>query len=96
MDKPFIVCLNSLDIRTSGKIDVDNAIWGTVAFSWSTNPESKDEKWIRQLDGVFCDKKGVRLKILQVFSFLKYALIIFLLPIIGYMNILFREQNGFR
>lgn len=62
LDKPFIVCLNSLDIRTSGKIDVDNAIWGTVAFSWSTNPESKDEKWIRQLDGVFCDKKGVRLK----------------------------------
>ena len=61
-DKTFIVCLNSLDIRTSGKIDVDNAIWGTVAFSWSTNPESKDEKWIRQLDGVFCDKKGVRLK----------------------------------
>lgn len=62
LDKPFIVCLNSLDIRTSGKIDVDNAIWGTVAFSWSTNPDSKDEKWIRQLDGVFCDKKGVRLK----------------------------------
>ncbi len=62
LDKPFIVCLNSLDIRTSGKIDVDNAVWGTVAFSWSTNPESKDEKWIRQLDGVFCDKKGVRLK----------------------------------
>lgn len=62
LDKPFIVCLNSLDIRTSGKIDVDNAIWGTLAFSWSTNPESKDEKWIRQLDGVFYDKKGVRLK----------------------------------
>ncbi len=62
LDKPFIVCLNSLDIRTSGKIDVDNAIWGTLALSWSTNPESKDEKWIRQLDGVFCDEKGARLK----------------------------------
>lgn len=62
LDKPFIVCLNSLDIRTSGKIDVDNAIWGTLAFSWSTNSESNDEKWIRQLDGVFCDKKGARLK----------------------------------
>ena len=62
LDKPFIICLNSLDIRTSGKIDVDNAIWGTLALSWSTNPESKDEKWIRQLDGVFCDEKGARLK----------------------------------
>lgn len=62
LDKPFIICLNSLDIRTSGKINVDNAIWGTLALSWSTNPESKDEKWIRQLDGVFCDEKGARLK----------------------------------
>lgn len=62
LDKPFIICLNSLDIRTSGKIDVDNAIWGTLALSWSTNPEGKDEKWIRQLDGVFCDEKGARLK----------------------------------
>lgn len=62
LDKPFIVCMNSLDIRTSGKIDVDNAIWGSLAWSWSTNPEDKDEKWIRQLDGVFLDKKGARLK----------------------------------
>lgn len=62
LDKPFIVCLNSLDIRTSGKIDVDNAIWGTLALSWSTDPERNDEKWIRQLDGVFCGKKGARLK----------------------------------
>ena len=62
LDKPFIVCLNSLDIRTSGKIDVDNTIWGATAFSQLTNPESKDGKWIQQLDGVFCDKKGIRFK----------------------------------
>lgn len=62
LDKPFIICMNSLDIRTSGKIDVDNAIWGSLAWSWSTNPENRDEKWIRQLDGVFLDEKGVRLK----------------------------------
>lgn len=62
LDKPFIVCMNSLDIMTSGKIDVDNAIWGSLALSWSTNPEDRDEKWIRQLDGVFLDKKGARLK----------------------------------
>lgn len=62
LDKPFIVCMNSLDIKTSGKLDVDNAIWGSLALSWSTNPENRDEKWIRQLDGVFLDKKGARLK----------------------------------
>jgi len=62
LDKPFIVCMNSLDIMTSGKIDVDNAIWGSLVWSWSTNPEDRDEKWIRQLDGVFLDKKGARLK----------------------------------
>lgn len=62
LDKPFIVCMNSLDIMTSGKMDVDNAIWGSLAWSWSTNPENRDEKWVRQLDGVFLDKKGVRLK----------------------------------
>ena len=62
LDKPFIVCMNSLDIMTSGKIDVDNAIWGSLAWSWSTNPDDRDEKWIRQLDGVFLDKKGARLK----------------------------------
>lgn len=62
LDKPFIVCVNSLDIMTSGKIDIDNAIWGSLALSWSTNPENRDEKWVRQPDGVFLDKKGVRLK----------------------------------
>lgn len=62
LDKPFIVCMNSLDIMTSGKTDVDNAIWGSLAWSWSTNPENRDEKWIRQLNGVFLDKKGARLK----------------------------------
>jgi len=62
LDKPFIVCMNSLDIMTSGKIDVDNAIWGSLVWSWSTNPDDRDEKWTRQLDGVFLDKKGARLK----------------------------------
>lgn len=37
----------------------------------------------------FVTRKVCDLKILQVFSFLKYALIISLLPIIGSMNILF-------
>ena len=62
LDKPFIVCMNSLDIKTSNKIDIDNAIWGSLAWSWSTNPNNRDEKWIRQRDGVFLGNNGPRLK----------------------------------
>lgn len=62
LDKPFLVCVNSLDERTSGTLDIDNAIWGSLAWSWSEDPNNRDEKWIRQRDGVFLDAKGGRLK----------------------------------
>jgi hypothetical protein len=62
LDKPFIVCIDSLDIKTQGLIDVENAIWGSQAISWSEDPNNRDEKWIRKLDGVFLDSKGPKLK----------------------------------
>lgn len=62
LDKPFIVCVNSLDIQTSGTHDIENAIWGSLAISWSTNPDNKDEKWIRKRDGVFLGEKEPNLK----------------------------------
>ena len=62
LEKPFIVCLNSLDIKTSGKIDVDNSIWGSLAWSWSTNPENRDEKWVREQNGVFLEKGEPKLE----------------------------------
>ncbi|MFD0798121.1 hypothetical protein ACFQZJ_11670 [Maribacter chungangensis] len=62
LDKPFIVCINTIDFKTVVKSDVDNAIWGSKALSWSTNPENKDKKWIRKLDGTFLNNKGPRLK----------------------------------
>ncbi|MEN2283283.1 hypothetical protein AAGF08_14150 [Algoriphagus sp. SE2] len=62
LDKPFIVCVNSLDMRTSGTIDIENAIWGSIAISWSTDPNNHDEKWIRKKDGLFLDEKGPRLE----------------------------------
>jgi hypothetical protein len=61
-DKPFIVCLNTLDVVPSGKEDVDDAIWGSLSITWSTNPDNKDETLMRQLDGVFLEKSGARLK----------------------------------
>lgn len=62
LDKPFIICLNSLDIRMSGKIDVDNAIWGSPILSYSTPFGNREDKWKRQSDGVFFNQKGVRFK----------------------------------
>lgn len=62
LDKPFIVCVNTLDIQTSGTHDIENAIWGSLAISWSTNPEDRDEKWIRKRDGVFLGEKGANFK----------------------------------
>ncbi|KYG83896.1 hypothetical protein AWN68_01440 [Roseivirga echinicomitans] len=65
LDKPFIVCVNTLDVKTSGTHDIENAIWGSSAISWSTNPDNKDEKWIRKRDGVFLGEKEPKLKSLS-------------------------------
>jgi hypothetical protein len=61
-DKPFIVCINALSIKTSGLSHIENAIWGSLALSWSENPHDPDEKLIRTPNGVFLDERGPRLK----------------------------------
>lgn len=61
LDKPFLVCVNSLDMKTSGTIDIENAIWGSLAISWSTDPSDKDEKWIRKKDGLFLSENKIKL-----------------------------------
>ena len=62
LDKPFIICINTLDIQTSGTHDIENAIWGSLAISWSTDPDNRNEKWIRIRDGVFLGEKEPNLK----------------------------------
>ena len=62
LDKPFLVCINTIDFKTVVKSDVENSIWGSRALSWSTNPENRDKKWMRKLDGIFLNSKGPRLK----------------------------------
>lgn len=64
LKKPYIICLNLLN-PISDKFDVENAIWGSMAISWSSNPENQDEKVIRKRDGVFLDSKGPRRRILS-------------------------------
>jgi hypothetical protein len=62
LDKPYIICINALSFKTSSGFDVENAIWGSLAFSWSTDPNNRNEKNIRQPDGIFCNKKGARIQ----------------------------------
>ena len=60
LSKPYIVCINALGEKTSSRTDVDNAIWGSLAISYSENPEDRNEKLIRQRDGIFFDESGPR------------------------------------
>ena len=62
LDKPFLLCINTLDSKTSGALDIENAIWGSLALSWSNDPSNKNEKWIRKLNGVFFNSKSARIK----------------------------------
>jgi hypothetical protein len=58
LDKPYIICINSIGIKFTGGYDVLNAVWGTVALSWSTNPAARDEKVTRIKDGIFLSDNG--------------------------------------
>jgi hypothetical protein len=60
LDKPYIVCINAIGMKGNGDIDVENALWGSVAWTWSTDPNNRNERWERQRDGMFLGKKGPR------------------------------------
>ena len=61
LEHPFLVCINTLDIKTSNTDDIENAIWGSLAVSWSEDPNNRNEKLIRKMDGLFMDKTKPRL-----------------------------------
>jgi hypothetical protein len=58
LNKPYLICINSIGKKFVGYYDVLNAVWGTLAFSWSTNPDVRDEKVTRIKDGIFLSDKG--------------------------------------
>ena len=60
LDKPYVICINAIGMKGNGEIDVENALWGSIAWTWSTDPNNPDERWERQLDGIFHDKKSPR------------------------------------
>lgn len=62
LDKPYFICINAIGILGEGDFDVENALWGSLAWTWSTDPNNRDEKWGRGRDGIFLGKKGARCK----------------------------------
>lgn len=56
LDKPFIVAINALGKWFSGEYDAENTIWGSIALSYTDNPN--EDKLIRVKDGLFLHNKG--------------------------------------
>ena len=50
---PYLICINALGIKTSGKIDIENVIWGSLKYTFSINPENRAGKMTRAMDGIF-------------------------------------------
>ena len=62
LDKPYFICINAIGIKGEGDFDVENALWGSLAFTWSTDPNNKNERMERKRDGIFLDNNGPRCK----------------------------------
>lgn len=52
-DIPYLICINALGKKTSGKIDVENVIMGSLQYTYSTNPDNRDGRMTRATDGIF-------------------------------------------
>lgn len=57
LDKPFIVCLNTLDYETSNTFSIYNAVWGSEAITYSLDPKNRNHRRIRKPDGIFYNKR---------------------------------------
>jgi len=58
LDKPYLICVNSSNGAGANDHSVMNALFGSLAVTWSTNPNNRDERWERGHDGFFRDSKG--------------------------------------
>jgi len=61
LDKPYLICINTLSIKSSSYYDIDAAIWGSIAISFSTDQNDRNEKLIRTQDGIFYNNGSKRI-----------------------------------
>ncbi|QEE49156.1 hypothetical protein FUA48_06050 [Flavobacterium alkalisoli] len=71
LEKPYIIAVNALTEKVTSTTDVNQAVLGSAAYTWSTNPKNRDEKYERLRDGVFLDKNGARLTNLTALLIMK-------------------------
>ena len=58
LDKPYIVCINSIGEKFFGDVDVMDAVWGTEALSWTEDPNNNEEKLVRLRNGIVMGERG--------------------------------------
>jgi hypothetical protein len=58
LEKPFLICINSKSYRGTDNYDVMDALFGSTSISYSTDPNNKDERIERAMNGFFKDNSG--------------------------------------
>ncbi|NRT13571.1 hypothetical protein [Flavobacterium sp. 14A] len=59
---PYLICINALGKKTSGKTDIENLVWGSLQYTYSTSPNERDGKLTRKNDGIFYNSGKAQLK----------------------------------
>lgn len=58
LDKPFLICINAKSFRGTDNYDVMDALYGSILISYSTDPNNRDERRERGMNGFFKDSSG--------------------------------------
>jgi hypothetical protein len=58
LDKPFLICINSKSHKGTDNYDVMDSLFGSTSVSYSTDPNNKDERIERGINGFFKDNSG--------------------------------------
>lgn len=59
---PYVICINALGKKTSGKTDIENLVWGSLQYTFSSNPNERNGKLTRKNDGIFFNSGKAQLK----------------------------------
>jgi hypothetical protein len=62
LNKPYIICINAIGIKGDISFDIENAIWGSLILTWSTDPNNRNEHYTRKKDGFFYGNQGPQFK----------------------------------
>jgi len=58
LEKPFLICINSTSFRGTDNYDVMDSLFGSSSISYSTNPNNRDERLDRAMNGFFRNNSG--------------------------------------